>query len=564
LQSESKQPFYIKANGQIFSSSEEGYVIIPKIPSGKFDFVLGFPKNVWPSIPYSVEIKSLNVGYTLKHFGGGNWKLVNLQSKEVQEMPVANNIPTADTSVDEFTALLAQVGNVSLSRVFDSIKSYENKKDSISVTTQTKNDTTTIAASRDSIISNDVIAEKKDSTNQINIADQEKKTDTVVVQKNLDTINVLISTVADSASTYTTLADTTKKDAILDATKIGKVSTNSEVVINDRKVDTLKNTIAADSIISPIAIAADSIKKNMDTLQQVIKNDSDSSLKIYSQDTLISKVEMLDSSKFQNNIFKDSSIVESNLIINKITDSVSSSPSPIEAKSIKDTSMFVRKDFLNKDSMLISKDTAISIKDSTEVKEIISELPIVVDTNSKANQQELNANQQAVKLSEIKIDTTVDKNNIKLEYSYLDSSGRTLIYQVEELKKPDTVALKISYTDSVAKLKVAVQETKSIAIDTTFHCVLAAGDSDIITLRRKMIAAENEVAMFEVSMVYLPLKCYTTLQLKNLAVLFLDEKKRLEFLKNGYAYCMDPSSFNTLQILFVEDQMKAEFNKLFY
>ena len=48
IQTENKKPFYVKLDKKIFSSSNSGYVIIPKLVDGTYNLSIGFPKNESP------------------------------------------------------------------------------------------------------------------------------------------------------------------------------------------------------------------------------------------------------------------------------------------------------------------------------------------------------------------------------------------------------------------------------------------------------------------------------------------------------------------------------------
>src|SRR5436853_6412102 len=48
LQTEGAQPFYVKINNKVISSSPAGYLILSKLPDGEFDLGVGFPKKEFP------------------------------------------------------------------------------------------------------------------------------------------------------------------------------------------------------------------------------------------------------------------------------------------------------------------------------------------------------------------------------------------------------------------------------------------------------------------------------------------------------------------------------------
>jgi hypothetical protein len=112
IQSDQQQPFYVKKSGEIISSSTTGFVILPKLPSGTHQFVIGFPKNQWPEYDFQVEVRSSDRGFTLKNFDEKGWGLFDLQSAEVIsgrriDPPKAQEIPEAPKSNDPFSVILA-------------------------------------------------------------------------------------------------------------------------------------------------------------------------------------------------------------------------------------------------------------------------------------------------------------------------------------------------------------------------------------------------------------------------------------------------------------------------
>lgn len=83
LQTENKQPFYIKLDKKILSSSASGYLIIPKLQEGSHTLTLGFPKNEWPEQKVTCSIDKKDEGYILKNFGDKGWGLFNWQTMNV-------------------------------------------------------------------------------------------------------------------------------------------------------------------------------------------------------------------------------------------------------------------------------------------------------------------------------------------------------------------------------------------------------------------------------------------------------------------------------------------------
>ncbi len=83
VQSESRQPFNITLNKKVYSSTETGYLIIPKLAEGKYDITLSFGSDAIPEQQFSTQIASKDVGYNLKNFGDKGWGLFNLQTFQI-------------------------------------------------------------------------------------------------------------------------------------------------------------------------------------------------------------------------------------------------------------------------------------------------------------------------------------------------------------------------------------------------------------------------------------------------------------------------------------------------
>ena len=112
LQTENRQPFYVKLDKKLFSSTASGYLIIPKLEEGEYAFKIGFPKNEWPEQLLNCIVKKDDAGYVLKNFGDKGWGLFNLQTMEV--VMASNKIQettVAETPVksDDFATTLSNV-----------------------------------------------------------------------------------------------------------------------------------------------------------------------------------------------------------------------------------------------------------------------------------------------------------------------------------------------------------------------------------------------------------------------------------------------------------------------
>ncbi|WP_343669054.1 DUF4476 domain-containing protein [Chitinophaga sp.] len=70
IQSERSQPFYVRFDGKLLSSSDKGYIIISKLPAGTANMRIGFAKSEVPEQQYMVKVGGPNdQGYLLKQDG---------------------------------------------------------------------------------------------------------------------------------------------------------------------------------------------------------------------------------------------------------------------------------------------------------------------------------------------------------------------------------------------------------------------------------------------------------------------------------------------------------------
>jgi hypothetical protein len=110
LQTENGQPFYVRLNNKVLSSSPAGYIILPELKEGDYHLIVGFPKNEFPEEDFQIAIQKKNEGFLLKNFGEKGWGLFNMQSLAL--LPgTAANIATASVKIqdDPFSKMLANV-----------------------------------------------------------------------------------------------------------------------------------------------------------------------------------------------------------------------------------------------------------------------------------------------------------------------------------------------------------------------------------------------------------------------------------------------------------------------
>jgi hypothetical protein len=113
LQTDNGQPFYVKLNNNIISSSAEGYVILPEMTDGVHKITVGFPKKEHPEENFTFNIGNNNAGFLIKNFENKGLQLFNLETLALIDGAGNDSAKTLAASVkkdtDPFSQMLASV-----------------------------------------------------------------------------------------------------------------------------------------------------------------------------------------------------------------------------------------------------------------------------------------------------------------------------------------------------------------------------------------------------------------------------------------------------------------------
>lgn len=115
LQTEPAQPFFVKMDEKIHSSSATGYLILSKLYDTTYLVTIGFPMEKWPEQKFSLSVGGKDHGFVMKQFGETGWGLFDLQTLAIQ-MPAAvitKTIPATKefSNENDFTSLLAKAAD---------------------------------------------------------------------------------------------------------------------------------------------------------------------------------------------------------------------------------------------------------------------------------------------------------------------------------------------------------------------------------------------------------------------------------------------------------------------
>lgn len=113
LQTEPVQPFFVKLNGKLHSSSASGYLILSRLVDSTYTFSIGFNRPGLPEQPFSVKVSQQDHGFLVKDFGDKGWGIVDLQTLNIQYAATASTTGAATPKdpgkeVSPFTDLLSK------------------------------------------------------------------------------------------------------------------------------------------------------------------------------------------------------------------------------------------------------------------------------------------------------------------------------------------------------------------------------------------------------------------------------------------------------------------------
>ncbi len=165
--------------------------------------------------------------------------------------------------------------------------------------------------------------------------------------------------------------------------------------------------------------------------------------------------------------------------------------------------------------------------------------------------------------------TTVAVNKI---FEKIAAKGVDQIYIDKTNARFDTIALfiPINENDGIEKIKVAepvkpmpiTVNNPPIDLPGKQPCAATASDDDFLITRKQMATATTEEDMLRVAKIAMKGKCYTTMQLKNLSVLFISEKEKLRFFEIVKPFVADLQNFYLLQNQFSNPEYSEKFKLL--
>ncbi len=419
LQSEQEQPFFVKMDEKIYSSTASGYLILSKLRDSSYTFSVGFPQNKWPEQKFSVAVRSKDHGYLLKHFGEKGWGLFDLQTLGVQMASTENKeigFKTEKTEVSAFTDILAKAADDSTLREKPVI----------------------------------IIAEEKKP--------EEKKPEEKIPET---------------------------------------VKTETPKIEEIKKVDIVKE--------EPKEPAKDEPKTDIAIKPEEKKEEPKAEL-------------------------KEQAAVKTEEI------------KPAPASEYKNSKVTKRSESTTADGVTVSfTDEHSNGADTITI--LIPNLPAIATQPKEEPREEKKFLDIPVEGTVVKKDSVVSQQPTVVSQP-VDSLKSAVSQQPAVVSQPVVDTLKSTVSNQQPSEIKPVEATKPVVKNS---CKEVAAETDFMKLRKKMAAETDDDDMVDEARKYFKTKCFTTAQMRNLSVLFLDDLGKYKFFDMAYLFVSDSENFSTLQ-----------------
>src|ERR1035437_1678002 len=515
LQTENKQPFFVKLDNKVLNSYPLGYLIIPKLDDGLYSLVIGFPESNYEH-EFNCSIKNKDVGFIIKNVGEKQWQLLNLQTMNVI-IPgdvITKQAITYEKETDSFSTMLANAVHDSTILRKDVAKEIFTKKSN----DQNQKDTANTIASN-----SDVAISKPDNTLMSDSGKKDIAKETLPekpnVQNQKDTVNTISpnTDVAISKPDNTLMSDSGKKDIVKEtlpekSNELNQKDTTQSIISNsDVAISKPGNILKNDSIIkSDVAKEIVPEKSNdhiQDTAQTIVSN----------SDVAVIKSGKKKKPKKYNKALQDSAIAQKQIVKEVIPEKISENKDTAQSMNSNNDVALLRS-VIKRKLKKTNKDgiEMIYVDDNGDTKDTIRIL--IPSDKKKKKEEEIKTTEPVVSAPTIQQDDKPKEN--KAEYKISEQEKEIIKEANKEVLKPAMI---------------------------NSDCKNFATDENFLKIRKKMVAENNDEDMIRAARKIFKTKCFTTEQIKNLSALFLKDEGKYMFFDAAYPFVSDSEMYSTLE-----------------
>ena len=607
LQTENKQPFFVKINNKVLNSYPLGYLIIPKLDDGLYSIVIGFPGSS-DEQGFNCSINKNDVGFIIKKAGEKQWQLLNVQTDNII-IPgdvITKPVIAYEKETDPFSTMLASAVHDSTILRKDVVKEIFVEKPP----GQIQKDTLNALASNADVeilkpgsvlpvdsLSKDIAKQTlPEKPNELNKKDTSQSTVSSIDATISKVDNTLMS---DSGKNVMAKEIAPEKSIQLSRKDTSQVAiTNRDIIIS--QPDSIKNYIAKEStpgktdeiiqkdtaqtviLSSDIAVTKSKkkrLKKNDKELpnSSVAQKDAEIEKSTIQKPVLINDVAVSEPvkkrrSKKNNNSSQDSAIAQKDLAKESIQEKTKNIIQKDTTQTIPNSDVAVTKSKRKKlkqidkkvqDSAIAQNDVAKGINPEkiNETKDIqsinstdIAILRSIIKRKSRKNSKEgifmLYVDDNGDTKDTISVLIPSDKKKQKDEQTKTEPVVSLQPTQQDDklkaLSKKNKAAPKISDEEK----QIIKEANKDLIVTSAMinsDCKNFATDEDFLKIRKKMVSENNDEDMVKAARKYFKTKCFTTEQIKNLSVLFLQDKGKYMFFNAAYPFVSDSDTLYTLE-----------------
>lgn len=138
------------------------------------------------------------------------------------------------------------------------------------------------------------------------------------------------------------------------------------------------------------------------------------------------------------------------------------------------------------------------------------------------------------------------QKQVKDEKKFLDLAPLDTTHANDIVEKP---AEKITKEDSVKPATNA----KATSTTAKKNCAAVATEADFLKIRKNMASAITDESMVAAAQKYFKSKCFSSVQIKNLSTLFLEDAGKYKFFDAAYDYVTDKENFAALSAELKDD-----------
>lgn len=488
LQSEQDQPFFVKMEEKIHSSTASGYLILSRLKDTTYSFTIGFPQNKYPEQKFSVQLRSKDHGYLLKNFGEKGWGLFDLQTLSVQMAILDNKVGAIKTEIKEvsaFTDVLARAADdPSLREKPVFVAKVEEKKPEEKPVEVVKKEEPSAVVPEPAVSRNEVPV-KESPKEPVVVKTTEIREQPAVKPAGEKTGIKEAEGVKEERKETTIATPVVKPVEVVEqpAVKIGEIRTEEKVPDESKKED--KKEATAEPIAKPVEVIEQPPVKIGERVAETKEG--------ISRDVIVDTV---------------------------------SAPGKAEGDA---------------PVLLVEKKR---------------ELARSLEEYSRSTVTKLRENPAPEGISLTYIDQEADGAADTI--TIIIPETKPVVTEMKESPKEDRKFLDISTepADTMKSIPSTVKQEQPVAKAPVVknNCRELADENDFLKLRKKMVSETDDDDMVDEARKYFKTKCFSTAQIRNLGVLFLDDLGKYKFFDMAYLFVSDTENFPSLQ-----SELKGEY-----